>query len=135
MNMAMNIIKRIVSPGTLGLDVIRLVVCAILFTHGAHRLYTGEAGDLADAIRDKGFPLALVLAYAICLAETGGTVLLAARILVVPICLILSFIYIMGIILFQAHHGFFVLGAGTGGWEYPLLIITCLLATAWENRR
>ncbi len=29
--------------------------------------------------------------------------------------------------------GFF--GTGEGGWKYNALLITCLLVTAWENRK
>jgi hypothetical protein len=50
------------------------------------------------------------LAYCVNMAEMLGTVLLAARLLVVPICVILSFIYVTGIVLFHRHEGFFVVG-------------------------
>jgi putative oxidoreductase len=59
---------------------------------------------------------------------------LALRILVLPITLILSVIYFTGILMFNRHNGFFVVGAGEGGWEYNALLITCLMVTAWENR-
>ena len=51
----------------------------------------------------------------------------------VPVCAALTIIYSTGIILFHRHNGFFVVGPGTGGWEYSALLITCLVVTAWEH--
>jgi len=136
----MKFFNRIISKETAGADVLRLVVCAILFTHGFYRLIHGEAaggedGGLAGVLRDEGVPASVLVAYLICIAETAGTLLLALRILVLPITLILSVIYFTGIMMFNRHHGFFMVGAGEGGWEYNALLITCLLVTAWENRK
>lgn len=130
----MKLLRRIFSRESAETDVLRLVVCAILFTHGAHRLYEGSAPGLGSILKDSGFPAGVVLAYLVCLAETGGTVLLAMRLLVLPVTLILLLILSTGILLFHRHHGFFVVGPGEGGWEYSALLITCLLVTAWENR-
>ncbi len=125
---------RIVSKDTVALDLLRLVLCAILFTHGAYRFYDGTVPVLGDILRENGLPYANVLAWLVDLAEIGGTVLLALRLCVLPVCAILSFIYFTGILLFHRHNGFFVVGPGGGGWEYSALLITCLLVTAWENR-
>jgi putative oxidoreductase len=130
----MKFVDRIFSRGTAGPDVLRLAVCAILFTHGAYRFLTGEAAGLGGILKEEGLPAGNVLGYLICLAETGGTVLLAARLLVLPVTIILCFIYFTGIMLFHRHNGFFVVGPGSGGWEYSALLITCLMVTAWENR-
>lgn len=130
----MEFLSRVVSKQTAGPDILRLVVCGILFTHGFYRLSHGEASGLGALLTEEGWPAGNFLAYLICLAETAGTVLLAIRLLVLPISLILSFIYFVGIMMFNRHHGFFLVGAGEGGWEYSALLITCLLVTAWENR-
>jgi len=108
---------------------------AILFTHGAYRWYHREAPVLGEILRDEGVPAGLLTAYLICTAETGGTILLVLRIMVWPVTLILSLIYLTGIMMFNRHNGFFVVGAGEGGWEYNALLIVCLLVAAWENRR
>jgi putative oxidoreductase len=134
MNRFRQLLNRIVSKRTVGTDVLRIVVCAILFAHGSYRLAHGEAHGLGDLLREEGVLAGLLVAYLICIAETAGTVLLALRILVLPISLILSLIYFTGIMMFNRHNGFFLVGAGEGGWEYNALLITCLLVTAWENR-
>jgi putative oxidoreductase len=128
-------LRRIISKDTLGPDMVRLTVCGILFTHGIYRLYMGEAWGLGDVLQEEGVPLAHLCGLLVTLAESGGTVLLALRILAVPISLILAFIYFTGIMMFNRHNGFFVVGGhANGGWEYNALLITCLLATAWDNR-
>ena len=134
MDATINPLHRIFTRTTIGTDVLRLAVCGILFTHGAYRLYLGEAHELGVLLQEEGLPAGMVLAGLVCLAETAGTMLLALRLLVMPISLILSLIYFTGIMLFNRHHGFFLVGAGEGGWEYNALLIVCLLVTAWENR-
>jgi putative oxidoreductase len=129
-----SLLGRFVARETLGIDILRLVLCAILFTHGAYRFYDGTIPKLGEILSANGLPAGAILANLVNLAETGGTVLLAARLMALPVSLILSFIYIVGIILFHSHLGFFVVGPGSGGWEYSALIITCLLVIAWENR-
>ncbi|HEY2344893.1 MAG TPA: DoxX family protein [Xanthomonadaceae bacterium] len=127
-------LPNIVSRRTAGTDLLRLVLCAILFTHGAYRFYDGTVPVLGDILHEEGLPYGAVLAYLVDLAEVGGTLLLALRLLVVPVCGILCMIYSTGIVLFHWHAGFFVVGPGNNGWEYSALLITCLLVTAWENR-
>jgi len=130
----MKLFHRIFSKKTVGTDVMRLAVCAILFTHGSYRLFHGEAPGLGEILKEEGVPAGRVLAYLICLAETGGTTLLALRLMVLPVVLVLCLIYFTGIMMFHRHNGFFVVGPGSGGWEYSAVLITCLLVTAWENR-
>ena len=127
-------LPNIVSKDTLALDLLRLVLCAILFTHGAYRFYDGTVPVLGDILQEHGLPWATVLAYLVDLAEVGGTILLALRLFVVPVSGILCTIYFTGIVLFHWKAGFFVVGPGNNGWEYSALLITCLLVTAWENR-
>ncbi len=131
----MTILARLVDRDSVGTDLLRLVLCGLIFTHGAYRFYEGSTPILGEILSERGFPVGVALAYCVNLAETTGTVLLALRLLVLPVSLVLSLIYITGIVLFHGHNGFFVVGPGTGGWEYSALLITCLLMTAWQNRK
>ncbi|HTL98593.1 MAG TPA: DoxX family protein [Holophagaceae bacterium] len=131
----MKLFKGLITKETAGLDLLRLALCAILFTHGAHRLISGEAPGLGGILADLKFPFPVTLAYLVCAAETGGSLLIALRILVAPAGAVLISIYATGIFLFHRHHGFFVVGPGEGGWEYSALLITCLGATMWANWR
>ncbi|RFP14745.1 MULTISPECIES: DoxX family protein [unclassified Duganella] len=126
---------KIFARASAGTDLLRLVLCAILFTHGAYRFYEGSSPILGQILEEEGFPAGsgTLLAYAVNLVETLGSALLALGIFTLPVCAALTIIYTTGIILFHRHNGFFVVGPGTGGWEYSALLITCLLTTAWEE--
>lgn len=126
---------KILTRASAGTDVLRLVLCALLFTHGAYRFYEGSSPILGGILEEEGFPggTGTFLAYSVNVVETLGTALLALRLFTLPVCAALIIIYSTGIILFHRHNGFFVVGPGTGGWEYSALLITCLLTTAWEE--
>jgi putative oxidoreductase len=126
---------KIFTRATAGTDLLRLVLCALIFTHGAYRFYEGSSPILGQILEDQGFPggSGTILAYAVNVTETLGALLLAMKLFTLPVCAALTIIYTTGIILFHRHNGFFVVGPGTGGWEYSALLITCLVATAWED--
>lgn len=113
---------------------LRYVIAAIIFTHGAYRWAEGSLPKLGAILSEIGFPAGFLLANLVNLAEVGGAILLVIRVGVWPVCFILAFIYAVGIVLFHGRLGFFVVGPGTGGWEYSALLITCLLVVAWANR-
>ena len=105
----MNLSIKIFSKDTLGLDVLRLAVCGILFTHGAYRIYLGEVSGpdgFEGVLRDQHVPLSWLGAWMISLTESVGSVLMALRLVVLPICGILSMVLFMGILFFNRHHGF-----------------------------
>ena len=131
----MRLLNQIFSKDTAGPDILRLAVCAILITHGGYRIYLGEVGGLGDLLKEEGVPLGLLLAWLISLGETVGSILVALRILAAPIALIQAAVPFTGIMMFNRHRGFFVIGGhANNGWEYNALIVVCLLVTAWENR-
>jgi putative oxidoreductase len=86
----MKLLKGIVTRRTAGYDVLRIAVCLLLSVHGGYRFYEGSLPVLAGILDARGFPFAIVLVWLVNLAETGGTLLLALRILAVPISLILA---------------------------------------------
>jgi putative oxidoreductase len=128
-----NLLKGVITRRTAGYDVLRIVVCLLLSVHGWYRFYEGSLPVLGGILEQRGFPFAMVLVWLVNLAETGGTLLLALRILAAPISLILAGIYATGVVLFHWRQGFFVVGPGTAGWEYSALLIVCLLITAAVN--
>lgn len=131
----MNQLKTIVSRDSAGADVLRIVLCMIIFTHGAYRFYEGTTPIMGTILADKGFPFGTFLAYSVNVVETAGALMLALRVMVAPVSFALAGIYFMGIMLFHRHAGFFVVGPGSGGWEFSALLITCLLVTAWEHHK
>ena len=126
---------KILTRASAGADLLRLVLCALIFTHGAYRFYEGSSPILGQILEEQGFPggSGTILAYAVNVTETLGALLLAMKLFTLPVCAALTIIYTTGIILFHRHNGFFVVGPGTGGWEYSALLITCLVTTTWED--
>jgi putative oxidoreductase len=132
--------NTLIARQTLGMDVLRIALCAIMITHGSYRFYEGSLPILGQIIEAQGLPFGVVLAYLVNLAETGGALLLLTRRLVLPMCLLLTGIYATGVLWFHGSAGFFVVEPGNfdgpqhSGWEYSALLMTCLLVTAWQNR-
>lgn len=132
----MSFLNRIISLQRLGPDLLRLVLCAIVFVHGMYRYDEGSLPIMGKLLELSGFPKGsgYALACVVNLVETFGAVFLALRIMVWPLCAAFSVIYFTGIIIFHREAGFFVVGPGSDGWEYSALLITCFVAVAWENR-
>ncbi|MES2127870.1 MAG: DoxX family protein [Pseudomonadota bacterium] len=124
-----------------GMDVLRIVLCACIFMHGAHRLFGGHSHVLGDILASKGFPFGLQIIILVNLVETIGALAIARRLMVFPLTLVLICFYAVGIVWFHWHWGFFIVAPGDfkwepdgWGWEYSLLLIGSLVATSWENR-
>lgn len=128
----MNLTVQIVRPGRAAVDLVKLVACAIMFTHGVHRYLYAEIPALGDALAHFGFPLPYVEAHLVNLAETAGVLLIALGILVRPLCAVMIVIFATGIALIHWRLGFFILGPGEGGWEFSALLITCFAAVALD---
>ena len=121
---------QIVRPDHLGIDLVKLAVCAIIFTHGVHRYLFGEIAGLALFLSQSGFPAPLVEAHLINLAETGGVLLIACGLFIRTMCAVLVLIFLTSIVLIHWQAGFFIVGPGEGGWEFSALLIACLSAVA-----
>ncbi|MDT8437196.1 MAG: DoxX family protein [Gemmatimonadota bacterium] len=114
------------NPG-LGLAILRVVIGVIFITHGVPKVFGGMEGT-AGFFGQLGIPLPLVAAWFIALLESLGGLALIAGIAVLPISLLLAVHMLAGIVLVHAAQGWYVLGAGTGGVEFNVLLIAGLLA-------
>jgi len=117
-----------------GLIFIRCVLAVLLFIHGVARWQAGGVAPFGEFLAAQGFPLGLVIAWAITLYEILATPLLAWGRWVTPIALLFCVIYACGIWLVHAQEGWFVVGLGRNGVEYSVLILACLLGLAWAHR-
>jgi putative oxidoreductase len=118
-----------------GLALIRCVLAVLIFVHGAARVLADGVVPFGGFLETRGFPLGVVLAWAITLVELVAAPLLAWGRWVTPLALVFSAIYACGIWLVHASAGWFVVGLGRNGAEYSVLLITGLLANAWAHRR
>lgn len=118
-----------------GWTLLRVVLALLIAAHGWARLVHGGVVPFGDWLSGQGFPLGFLIAAAVTGIEIVGTPLLAFRKLVLPLTLVYSFIYAMGIWLVHAPAGWFVVGLGRNGAEYSVLLITCLLCVGLQHAR
>ena len=119
----------------LGWMLVRLTLAGLIAAHGWARLVAGAVLPFGSWLDGLGFPFGLGIAIAITAIEIAGTVALALRRFVLPLCLLYAAIYAMGIVLVHAKAGWFVVGLGRNGAEYSVLLIACLLAVGLEDLR
>ncbi len=113
---------------------LRVTVAALLCIHGATRVYNHEVGGFGHFLSSQHVPSAPLVAWVLSLVEVAGTVALALGFLVIPLCLWFAAELVAGIVLVHAHNGWFVVGGGSGGVEYSVLLIAALLTTALLRR-
>lgn len=118
--------NRGLNPG-LGLAVLRIVLGVTFIAHGWPKL-AGGIGGTADSLASLGIPAATLAAWAIALLETGGGLLLIVGFLVTPVAGLLTLHMLAGIFLVHAPNGFYVIGPGTGGYEFNLVLAASLAA-------
>lgn len=115
-----------VARSELGLAVLRIVVAAVFIAHGAPKLL-GGVGGLAATLDGLGFPAPFAWAWFVTGLESLGGLLLLVGLLVTPVALLLCAEMAAGIALVHAPNGWYVVGPGTGGVEFNLLLIASLL--------
>ena len=118
--------NRGLNPG-LGLALLRVVLGVIFMVHGGAKLVAGVGGT-AGFFETLGIPAPTLAAWGITLLEAGGGALLLVGFLVVPVAALLTLHMLTGIFLVHIPNGFFVIGSGSGGYEFNLLLAAALLA-------
>ena len=116
------------------LKIFRIIVAIFLLIHGITRMVHGTVGGFGDFLDSQGFPLGTYLAWGITLFEIIGAILLVLGYFVSWISLVFALELTMGIILVHASNGWFVVGGGTGGMEYSVLLIASFLLIAATSR-
>lgn len=124
--------NRGINPG-LGLGILRIVLGVIFIAHGWGKVF-GGIGDTAGFFGSLGIPLPTVAAWGIALLETGGGALLVLGLFVTPLAILFVLHMLAGIFLVHIPNGFFVIGPGSGGYEFNLLLaagaLTLIMAGA-----
>lgn len=105
--------------------ILRRAVALLLVAHGGIRIYLGTVGGFGEFLAIKGFPVGAALAWGITIFELVGGTLLFFNYFTRWIAFGFALELLMGIILVHAPNGWFVVGAGTGGMEYSVLLIIC----------
>lgn len=111
--------------------VVRIAVACLLFVHGSTRLLKGEVPGFAGFLQSQGLPG--VLAVGITALEWLGPVCLILGRFVRYVAPLHMLVLISGIVMVHRQNGWFVVGGGTGGMEYSVLLVCCLAAVTWDD--
>ncbi|MEE8595679.1 MAG: DoxX family protein, partial [Gemmatimonadota bacterium] len=120
--------KKPLNP-RLGQMILRIVLGVIFVAHGAATLFgDGGPGGLAGFLGSLGVPVPILAAWLVTLLEFVGGMFLIVGLFVLPTAILLAVHMLLGIILVHAQNGFYVVGPGTNGVEFNLLLIAGLLS-------
>lgn len=109
--------------------ILRLTVSVILLMHSVPGMFNGGIHDFGKLYLDQmGFaPFGLALAWAIKLSHVVCAVLLVLNRFMKVATLMTIAVLVMGIIMVHGKEGWFVVGGGSNGIEYNILLISVLL--------
>ncbi|WKZ61311.1 MAG: DoxX family protein [Cyclobacteriaceae bacterium] len=119
------------------LVVLRVTMGIIFITHGIARLYHESVADFGTYLNSKGLLIGVPIAWAITIGEiiSGGLLALGIK---VRYCIIFhALIIASGLLMVHLPNGWFVVGHGSGGVEYSVLILAVLLVLFFiaDNKR
>lgn len=106
---------------------LRVVTAGIFLAHAVVRLLNGTIPNFAEALRQKGFPLPVLIVWGITAFEVIGGTLLAIGWWTRYAALGFLGILLAGIAIIHYRLGWFVGEHGTGGCEYSVCLIFGLL--------
>ncbi|MBL8519344.1 MAG: DoxX family protein [Betaproteobacteria bacterium] len=118
-----------------GWALLRLTLAGLIAAHGWARWIGGGVVPFGGWLDGQGIPFGLQVAIAVTALEIIGTVMLAARRWVWPLCLAYAAVYFTGILMVHAKAGWFVVGLGRNGAEYSVLLIVALLCVGLQEAR
>ncbi len=107
--------------------ILRVVMGVIFVSHGAARIYYGSVSEFGSFLDGKGFMIGFFLAWLITIGEVVFGTLLAAGYKVKYSVIFHAVVILGGLVLIHIPNGWFVVGHGSGGVEYSLLILAVLL--------
>jgi len=114
---------------------LRILLACFIAAHGWARLVVGGVEPFGGWLGSQGIPGGFLIACLITAVEIVGTPLFALGFVVLPLSLVYSFIYLVGVILVHAPEGWFVVGLGRNGAEYSVLLICCLVLVGIQHRK
>jgi putative oxidoreductase len=122
-------------PAHVCLRIFRTCVAVLLIIHGVTRIGNGSVGGFGEFLNGNGFPFGFYIAWGITFFEISGGLLIILGYFVPWICMIFIIELTAGIILVHAGNGWFVVGGGTGGMEYSVLLILSFFVIAGTSTK
>lgn len=119
----------------LALTIVRVATAILIFIHGAHRAshWDPNVTGFGDWLSSLGFPMGFYWAAAVTVYELVAPFFILARRFVTLACLGHIGIIALGMVLVHWPAGWFVVGSGRNGMEYSVLLLACLIATAYAH--
>jgi putative oxidoreductase len=115
-----------------GLKIVRVAIGLIIGVHAVHGLVNSAATNgFGGYLGSLGFPFGVALAWLIQIGQFCSCIGLIIGRLVIPSCIFLLVILIVGIRLVHFSSGWFVVGAGRNGMEYSITLVACITAILW----
>lgn len=111
-----------------GLLIVRCAVATTMLIHGSYRVAVGSVAAFGGFFESLGLPGGIALAWILTSVEIVGALLMIGRIAVVPLALWFAAELATGVVLVHWARGWFVVGGGTGGMEFSVLLIACFVA-------
>lgn len=108
------------------LIVLRALMGIIFISHGLARLYYESIPDFGNFLNSQGLLTGVLIAWIITIGEIISGSLLVFGIKVGYCVIFHAIIIVMGIFFVHLPNGWFVVGHGSGGIEYSLLILAVL---------
>lgn len=117
--------------------ILRVVMGIIFVTHGIARLYHGSVPDFGNYLNSQGLMIGVPLAWIITIGELVSGSLLAVGIKVRYCAAFHGLIIASGLLMVHLPNGWFVVGHGSGGVEYSVLILAVVLVLFFtaDNKR
>ena len=88
----------------------------------------GTVGGFGGFLESAGLPAGLAVAWILTAVEIAGALSLLARVAVVPLSMWFIVQLATGVFLVHWSRGWFVVGGGTGGMEYSVVLIACFVS-------
>ena len=117
----------------ISLVLLRSILGIIIASHGWHRLLTGGYEPFGEWLNAQGFPFGLGIAVAVTLFEVCASPFLVLGKKLPYICSIYIVIYLTGLVMVHLQHGWFVVGSGSNGIEYSVLLIVSLFCVGFPK--
>lgn len=114
---------------------LRIVMGLIFVTHGTARLYYNSVSDFGAFLNSNGFIIGVFLAWVVTIGELIAGTLLAIGYRVKYCVIFHAIVVLLGILLVHFPNGWFVVGHGSGGVEYSVLILAVLLYLYSSNTK
>lgn len=117
-----------------GIDIVRIGVALVILMHPLHGfLHPEDIGAFGGFLSGLGYPFGVPLAWTVLVVQTACSLLMLVNRLVVPACVGHIVVVLFGLVHVHYRNGWFVVGGGTGGMEWPAILLACLFGVLWAH--